>query len=249
MPGCSLSSYNPEGVIRMTEYLDHMLPHFSAILKCCGKPTRDLGQQSLFQERFAGFQRDMEETGAKEMIFACPNCKALFDRESSIRSHSLWEILPEIGIPEELRGKAKDSDIVFAIHDSCSARHEKGTQDGVRKILSELGYSYVEPEYSRENTKCCGYGGMVNPVNPELTKKVMRRRAETLGDHPAVTYCSTCRSALIQAGVKAWHILDLIWGPVVYADDIPPADVLETPSDVWHNRYQVRKWMETKTAQ
>lgn len=243
-PGCSLSSYNPEAVAKTAAYLNSVLPNFSAVLKCCGKPTRDMGQYDLFKERFAGLKKDLEDVEVEKMIFVCPNCKSVFDQESEIQSCSLWEILPLTGLPEELRGKAKDSDMVFTIHDPCSARHEKEAQDGIRYILKELGYQYTESEYSREKTKCCGYGGMVNPVNPGLTKRVMQRRAETLGGYPAVTYCSTCRSALIQAGVKAWHILDLIWGPVIYACDEPVPDILETPENVWHNRYETKKKLE-----
>lgn len=247
MPGCSLSSYNPDAVIQTVAYLREVLPGFSAVLKCCGKPTRDLGQYEQFRERFEEFLTDMRDVKIEEMIFACPNCKAVFEKESQVKSHSLWEILPLIGLPEEVRGKAKGSDMVFTIHDSCSARGDKAAQEGVRWILTELGYKYVESKCSKERTRCCGYGGMVNPVNPELTRKVMQRRVETLADYPVVTYCATCRSALLQAGRSAWHILDLIWGPVVYAKDGPPTDVLEVPETVWHNRFKTRRGIEEQT--
>lgn len=243
MPGCSLSSYNPEAVTKTVAYLNEALPKFSAVLKCCGKPTRDIGQYELFRERFEGLLADMRDVEIETMILACPNCKAVFEKESQIKSHLLWEILPLIGLPEEVRGKAKESDMVFTIHDSCSAREDKAAQDGIRWILTELGYKYVESEYSREKTRCCGYGGMVNPVNPELTRKVMQRRIKTLADYPVVVYCATCRSALSQAGRKAWHIMDLIWGPVVRAGDMPPEDVLEVPEKVWHNRFKTRQGM------
>lgn len=244
LPGCSLSSYNPEAVAKTVAYLKASLPKFSAILKCCGKPTKDIGQYELFRKRFAGLLLDIKDVNVDEMIFACPNCKATFDKESEIVTKSLWEILPQIGLPEEVRGKAKDSDMVFTIHDACSARFDKEMQDGIRWILKELGYQYVESACARENTKCCGFGGQVNPVNPEMSKKVMQRRIETLEDYPVVVYCSSCRSAFMQSEVKAWHILDLIWGPVVYAGDEPNADVLQYPNEVWHNRFETRKKMK-----
>ena len=246
MPGCSLSSYYPEAVVQMAAYLNSELPHFSAILKCCGKPTRDIGQYELFRERFDGFRQDMRDVGAEEMIFACLNCKKVFEKESDIVCHSLWEVLPQIGLPEALRGKAKDSDMVFTIHDPCPARYDAAAQDGIRWILTELGYHYVESSCSRENTKCCGYGGMVNAVNPELTRQVMKNRLETLGGYPTVVYCATCRSGLMQGGGKAWHILDLLYGPVVYAGDEPPEDCLKVPDQVWANRFEARKGLMKK---
>ncbi|OUP82930.1 glutamate synthase [Lachnoclostridium sp. An169] len=243
MPGCSLASYNPEAVAKTTAYLKSCLPKFSAVLKCCGKPTKDIGQYELFRERFAGLEQDLEEVHVEELILACPNCKAVFEKESNTKVRSLWEILPKTGLPEEVRGKAKDSDMIFTIHDSCSARYDKEAQEGIRWILKELGYQYVESEYSGEKTKCCGFGGQVNPANPDMTRKVMRRRIETLEDYPVVVYCSTCRSAFMQNHVKAWHILDLIWGPVVHMGDEPGCDVLEKPDNVWHNRFETRKQM------
>ncbi len=241
LPGCSLSSYNPDSISKTIEYLKSVFPNFSAVLKCCGKPTRDIGQEELFQKRFAGLQEDIKDVNIEEMILACPNCKAVFDKESTTKNYSLWEILPLIGLPEELRGKALNSDIMFTIHDSCSARNDTALMDGIRWILTELGYNFVESKYSRENTRCCGFGGQVAPVNPELSKKVTARRIETLENYPVVVYCSSCRSAFLQSNVKAWHILDLIWGPVVYANDVPPQDALSCPETVWHNRFETRK--------
>ncbi|OPJ56237.1 (Fe-S)-binding protein [Alkalithermobacter paradoxus] len=238
MPGCSLPSYSPEAVVKTISYLKSVFPEFSAVQKCCGKPTKAVGQYDLFKERFADLQRDMDDVNIEEMIVACQSCKLTFDEASPTPTHSLWEILPIIGLPEEVRNKAKDSDVVFTIHDSCSTRHLTALHDGVRWILDELGYKYVESKYSREKTRCCGFGGMVVPANPEVAQKVMKRRVETLDSEYVVVYCSACRSSILKGGSKAWHILDLIWGPVVHANDAAPEDVLSSPVKSWINRYK-----------
>ncbi|MBZ4663671.1 MAG: (Fe-S)-binding protein [Caloramator sp.] len=244
MPGCSLPSYSPEAVKKTVEYLNTVFPKFAAIQKCCGKPTKAIGQYELFKERFASLQKDMDELQIDEMIVACQSCKLTFDETSPTPTHSLWELLPIIGLPEHVRGKAKDSDVIFTIHDSCSTRHMKELQDGIRWILDELGYKYIESKYSRENTRCCGFGGMVVPANPDVAKKVMKRRVETLDSEYIVTYCAACRSSIMQAGAKAWHILDLIWGPVVYSKDNPPSDVLSSPVKAWINRYKSKRYIK-----
>lgn len=243
LPGCSLSSYSPADVTKTVEYLNAALPKFSALLRCCGKPTKDLGERAAFERRFAQTQRDMADIGAERMILACPNCKKVFDELMPGTALSLWEVLQKIGIPEELRGKAKNSDIVFTIHDPCSARYDTAAQDGVRWLLTELGYRYEESEHSRGKTRCCGFGGQVEAVDPALAAQVMQRRLDTLPQRSVVTYCSTCRSAFMQSGRQAWHILDLLWGSVVYADSAAPEDVLINPDDVWHNRFLTRKGM------
>lgn len=241
MPGCSLPSYNPEAVTKTTEYLNLTFDKFSAVQKCCGKPTKAVGQYDLFKERFKGLQDDMDEVGIEEMIVACQSCKLTFDEASPTPTYSLWEVLPIIGLPEELRGKAKNSDMVFTIHDSCSTRSLTELQNGIRWILDELGYKYVESEYSKDKTRCCGFGGMVVPANPEVAAKVMERRVETLDSENVVVYCAACRSSILKGGAKSWHILDLIWGPVVMAGDNAPEDVLASPVTSWMNRYKAKR--------
>ncbi|SEF59079.1 Cysteine-rich domain-containing protein [Caloramator fervidus] len=240
MAGCSLPSYSPYGVIKTIEYLNSIFPNFAVIQKCCGKPTKAIGQYELFKERFQSLQKDIDDLKIDEMIVACQSCKVTFDEASPTPTHSLWEIFPIIGLPQEVRGKAKNSDVVFTIHDSCSTRYMKELQDGIRWILEELGYKYIESKYSREKTRCCGFGGMVVPANPEVAKKVMKRRVETLDSEYVVTYCAACRSSILQGGAKAWHILDLIWGPVVYSNNLPPSDVLASPIKAWINRYKAK---------
>lgn len=44
IPGCSLASYSPEYISKTIEFLNEKISKFSAVLKCCGKPTRDLGE-------------------------------------------------------------------------------------------------------------------------------------------------------------------------------------------------------------
>jgi len=241
MPGCSLPSYNPHAVVETTEFLASKFEKFSAVQKCCGKPTKAIGQYDLFKERFAGLQKDMDDVQIEEMIVACQSCYLTFKEISTTAVTSLWALWPKLGMPEEIKNKAKDSDMVFTVHDSCSTRFETELQDGIRWILTELGYKIHESDYSREKTRCCGFGGMVVPANPEVAKKVMVRRVETLVEPNIVVYCAACRSSLLQADAKAWHILDLIWGPVVYEGDESPLDVLSNPAKSWINRYKAKK--------
>lgn len=241
MAGCSLSSSSPDAVEQTLLWLKTQYPDLSAVQKCCGLPTRNMGQKELFDERFAGLQKDLDGCGIDTLIVACQNCRNVINRHGHTPTVSLWELLPQIGIPEHLRGKGKDSTVVFTIHDSCPTRSETGIHDGIRWLMDELGYKYVEAEYSRENTRCCGAGGMVKAVNPDVTERVIERRMDTLPSNYVVVYCGTCRSFLDQGGAKAYHILDLLWGPAVTADGPVPDDVLSHTAAAWKNRYVSKK--------
>jgi len=238
LPGCSLTSYNPDNVALTIKYLKSVFPELSVVQKCCGKPTKAIGQVDLFHERFDGLIDDFEDCRVDEIIVACQSCMKTLNESDVFKITSLWEIFPQIGLPPELKGKAKDSDVVFSVHDSCSVRDYHGIHDGIRWILTELGYQFAEPERTRGNTRCCGFGGMVVPVNPDVAKRVMVRRVNDFPTVKIVTYCAACRQSMILGGGRAWHILDLIWGDVVYASTPCPKDTLSSPLKAWGNRFK-----------
>ena len=241
IPGCSLPSYNPEAVALTLRHLKSVFPDISAIQKCCGKPTSAVGQAALFQERFQGLVDDIKFCEADEVVVACQSCMKTLKACHDFKTISLWELFPEIGLPKEMVGKAKDSDVVFSLHDSCSVRDYTKLHDGIRWIMNELGYKTVEPERTRGTTRCCGFGGMVGAANPEVAKKVMVRRVGDFDTDYIVTYCAACRQSMMKGGGKAWHILDLIWGDVVTSKTEPPYDVLSSTLKAWSNRHKSKR--------
>ena len=243
IPGCSLSSYRPELVEEVIKYLKNKLPGTGAILKCCGKPTKALGQYDKFKERYSGLQSEIDKLGADEIIVACQSCYLTMSANSPEQKvRSLWELMPEIGMPEGTVNKAKDSDLTLGVHDSCSTRDREDIHNGIRWILDQLGYNSEEPPHTKENTRCCGFGGMVVPANPDLAQKVMDRRTDEFESEHLVTYCAACRESMTKGGKKAVHILDLIFGPVWTSESEFPG--LGTPMESWVNRYKTKKKMQ-----
>jgi Fe-S oxidoreductase len=244
IPGCSLSSYQPELVKRTLEYLQEKLPGTGAILECCGKPTKALGEIDSFHQRYGRLQKEIDRMGAEEIIVCCQSCfLTVSEASKNQRVRSLWEVLPEIGLPREIRGKGEGSEIVFTVHDSCSTRDVDSIHDGIRWILDQLGYRWVDPPHSRRDTRCCGFGGMVVPANPELALRVMEKRVEEFETEYVVAYCAACRESMAKAGRSAVHILDLVFGPryEVYSlfPGLPSGSV-----ESWKNRYRAKKYMQ-----
>ena len=224
-PGCSLSSYNPGAVESVFRCLRERLEGVGAVLKCCGKPLKALGMTDDFQNRFAAVKRELDRLGAEEVIVACQSCYATFKQyDEGRRVRSLWSLFREIGVPEEAKGIGKDSGITLAIHDSCVTRDVPEIHDGVRFILKELGYEVEELERSRENTECCGSGGMIAHVNPSLAKRIMRRRAGEAESDYVATYCASCRASMVTGRKKGLHVLDLMFGGSWKGRPAPPID-------------------------
>ncbi len=212
-PGCNLSAYSPYLVVKTYEYLRERLPGTGILLSCCGRPACDLGQQDRFHEILKGVESQLAELGTSEVITACPNCyMTLKQFAPQVKVRTIYEVMVELGLPDEARAKEART---FSLHDSCSVRWEKGVQDSVRKLIEMMGYQIEEMEHSRENTICCGTGGMVPYVDVGLAFKSAKRRAEE-AHFDLVTYCATCREQLANpeaAGKPCVHILDLIFNP------------------------------------
>ncbi len=240
-PGCALPSYNPKAVGNILEFLQGKYDgEVGSILKCCGKPTKALGQTDKFKERYAAVQKAIDDVGAEEIIVACQSCYVVFSSCSpNQKVRSLWEVLPEIGLPDHAKGIGKDSDVVFGIHDSCSTRYNKEIQDGIRWILDEMGYKTEEPKNARENTRCCGFGGMVVPANPEVAHAVMNKRAKEFETEHLVSYCAACRESMEVAGKDSVHILDLVFGERYTKESTIKRN--QNPVAQWMNRFKAKK--------
>ncbi len=242
MPGCSLSSYSPRAVGNVLSYLKENFNNVSALQKCCGMPTLVMGQREAFSSRYKSLEEDIEYLNIDEIVVACQNCfLTLKEYSPNVKTTSLWTLIPEFGLPKEFKNKAKDSDIVFSIQDSCPTRNYADIHEGIRWILEELGYKYLESKNSRENTMCCGQGGMVATVNPNVSHRMAQKIVSEFNTDYVVTYCAACRSSMHKAGKESYHILDLIFGPVVYKSTKSPKDILASPIKAWTNRYKSKK--------
>lgn len=243
-PGCSLPSHNPDLVANTLEYLQEKLPGTGAILKCCGKPTKALTQMDKFKHRFLTVQAQFDKLGVEEVIVACQSCFLTLNEycRRDMKVTSLWTLIPKLGLPDELKGIGRNSDITFAVHDSCSTRREDEIHNGIRWIINELGYKLEDPPHSRLKALCCGFGGMVLPANPDLAKRIMNRRTGEVESEYMVTYCAACRMSMVMGGKKAIHILDLMFGgPWDSRSEFPG---IEGSRESWVNRRKAKKAIE-----
>ena len=79
-------------------------------------------------------------------------------------------------------------------------------------MLTRGGARVEDVEYRGELARCCGFGGMIYPVDPELSQKITRRRGGE-SPLPMITYCAGCRMALAGCGKESIHILDFLLSP------------------------------------
>lgn len=240
-PGCSFPSYSPELVTKTLAYLQEKLPGTGFVLRCCGAPTYALGQEKRFREIFDSLLAEIQKLGAEEIICACPDCTHNIEHHapSWLKVSSLYVVLDEIGIPQEAKDRGRGR--VFSIHDSCSSRDYSDIQESVRNLITEMGYKIQEMKNIKGKTRCCGFGGMVVPINPELSLRNMKRRVSET-DKDIITYCAACRESMIMGGGQALHILDLIFNDKWQEIGIPGnTGTLKSWLNRWRTKSMVRK--------
>ncbi|MEN8163215.1 MAG: heterodisulfide reductase-related iron-sulfur binding cluster [Acidobacteriota bacterium] len=203
--GCALPCVAPKNTRTVYEELRRHYPGTGVMMYCCGAPVELLGMDEEFEKASEDILRQAEAVGAEELITACPDCThTLTDSVPELKVRTAWELLAGVWQPPRLREGAE-----VAVHDSCKARGQLDVWSSVRTLLEDGGATVAEIEYNGEKARCCGFGGMIYPVDPELSKRVTRRRGEE-SELPMVTYCAGCRMALAGSGKEAIHILDML---------------------------------------
>lgn len=205
-PGCSLSSYSPELVKKTYEYLKKNLPGTGIMLGCCGGPSYLTADKKYFKQISDEMTSEVKKLDVKQLIVACPFCYGLLQKyHPDLSPVSLYEILNKIGVPERNLDER-----TFNIHDPCTARYEPGIHSSVRNIIKMTGNKVIEIEHNKEESHCCGMGGMVYVIDEELgtlkSKRTLEESNETI-----ITYCATCRETLQGQGGRVIHLLDLIF--------------------------------------
>ena len=194
------------------------------MLGCCGAPADWSGRREVALENIERIKIAWEEYGKPVFILACTSCMVVFERYlPEIKIVSLWETIDNCGLPSGAIGRPDGR--AMQIHDACGARHNGSVQDSIRRMVTAMGYRIKELEYSREKTKCCGYGGMVFYANRDQTKDFADDRIHEINesfdkdDGDLVVYCAMCKDLFTNRGKRTYHILDLIFSedPETYA--------------------------------
>lgn len=204
--GCSLPASSPHNAAQVYRVLRRVSPGMGVLMHCCGAPAEALGMEEAAHSARRDVERMAAELGADELVVACPNCQRAFDQpDFGLRVRSVWRLMAEDWSPEVMR-----PGLEFSVHDPCVARNDTATHIAVRKLITDTGAGIVELEASAAATRCCGLGGRIAGVDPELAGAVSRRRiAEST--KPIVTYCTRCRAALHRGGGASVHLLELLF--------------------------------------
>jgi Fe-S oxidoreductase len=209
-PGCSLAGHATAVVKASYAHLRRRLPDTGIMLNCCGAPSYFMGERDVMLRIIRIVGAEMAKLGALEVIVACPHCHQIFQEFlPEVKTRTIYEVLNEVGLPEVAPAGPSWT---FNIQDACGARQAPQIHNAVRRLVADLGHEVEEMAHNRERSICCGSGGMVPAVAPELARKMTGfRLSEATRD--LVTYCASCRARLAKTGHPTLHVLDLPFNP------------------------------------
>jgi Fe-S oxidoreductase len=235
--GCELPATSPAKTRRLYAHLLEQDPRIGVLMHCCGVPAEILGLEDDGARAREGIRAAMAGLGADELLVACPQCQELLRESlSEVRVTSVWEMLAETWDPDR-----RFDELRLAVHDPCRSRHDPEVHAAIRTLARTCGVEVVETSSSHERTRCCGAGGKIAAIDPELYSRVAARAAAET-DLPMVTYCTGCRSALCDAGRETIHVLDLLMtdGPLERALDSDPGIVARL-ANRFRSKWELRR--------
>lgn len=220
-PGCSLRSYGPELTYASFAWLRDNKIASRMLNFCCGATFFDVGFFGEFEAYKQKACSYLKSLGIKRLIAVCPHCgyelPQLLDG-TDIEILRLPELMVEKGLKVEGSG-------TYSVHDACYDRLDGCYGTAARHLMA--GWTEVPLAHVRENTICCGGGGMVSAYAPDFCEFRRNKRLAEIDAVQSDVLISTCFSCVnsMQRGnatKPVRHYLELVFGieidwPKVYA--------------------------------
>lgn len=232
-PGCALAGASPDTTRQIFALLGKEIPNLGIVLDCCTKPSHDLGRDAYFQTMFGDMRRFLVYHQVRKVLPACPGCYRIFsDYGAPLQVETIYEVMAKSGTA----GRQKVSGVV-AVHDPCVTRYESEIHEAVRRLVRSVGLSIEPMPHEREKTVCCGEGGAVGFVAPELSRNWAGIRKREANGRRIITYCAGCVHYLGRMTPTS-HLLDLVLQP--HATMQGKATNARAPFTYW-NRLQLKR--------
>jgi heterodisulfide reductase subunit D len=183
---------------------------------CCGFPLLGAGMPDKVAALKNHNLEKLKNVGAGRAVFSCPSClhtwKSFYSPDAELLHAS--QLLSHLIKQGKLELKPLKLKVTY--HDPCYLGRNTGVFEEPREIIKSIpGIELVELPNNRNFSNCCGGGGNVEMVDPDLSAAVAQRKIEEIQSTGADTVVSSCQQCLraIDAGVRRagveLNVLDL----------------------------------------
>jgi heterodisulfide reductase subunit D len=174
--------------------------------RCCGFPLEAAGMPDAFDALRRHNLEQARARGVHTVVFTCPACRLAWMEAYApywpdVRLLHATEFIAQLLADGRL--KPGQLERVVTYHDPCDLGRNGGVYDAPRHILAAIpGVQLREVRQRRERGLCCGGGGDLEMVDPELVTRVAAgtvRALASTGADAIVTACQQCLRTLQQA--------------------------------------------------
>lgn len=194
--------------------------------RCCGADLLLNGDEEGFRRLAEINVRVIADSGAKRVIFVCPECYHAFHNDYPRYVGRLpFELVHLTEVLAERMGDLALAKVAETVtyHDPCRLGRYLGMYDQPRAVIEAIpGVELVEMSKNRANALCCGSTGWVSCGQCAKGIQMARlRQAQATGARRMITVCPKCRihfsCALQDAGDEIAIELEDLTGLLVRA--------------------------------
>ncbi len=164
---------------------------------CCGYPLIGAGMPEKMKDLIEHNVEAVSRIGAKTLVFTCPSCYHTW-------KHFYPSTIEYLSVSEYLATLIKEDKIAFnhlkvrvTYHDPCDLGRNSGVYEAPREVLNAIpGLELVELEKNRQFTMCCGGGGNLEMVDPDLSGQIADMKIEEIKATGADMVVSSCQQCL-----------------------------------------------------
>ncbi len=166
---------------------------------CCGHDLNWTGDEETLEKLVDINIKAIRDTGAKTVVFSCPEGFRTFDFDyQDIKGDLDFKL---VYITDYLMDLVDDGKLKFnsngkekvTYHDPCRLGRHLGIYDSPRELIKAAGFELVEMENNRDKGACCGVNAF---ATCEALSKIMQinrlMEAKETGAEKLITTCPKC---------------------------------------------------------
>ena len=171
---------------------------------CCGYPLIGAGMPEKIEALMKHNLERVQETGAEKIVFTCPSCYHIWKTfyKPDVETVSSSEMIESLIAGGHIR--FKEMDITVTYHDPCDLGRVGGVYEPPRNVLKAIpGLRLKEMSNNRQLATCCGGGGNLEMVDPELSGQVAQMKINEIQKTGADVVVSSCQQCLRTIATRA----------------------------------------------
>ncbi len=196
---------------------------------CCGYPLVLTGDLNAFAENVRRVINMVKELDLDLVVSNCPGCYRCFTEfYPQVLGYTPFKVMHSTRLINDLlrSGRlriARRFELLVTYHDPCDLGRHSGIYDLPRQIINSVpGIKLVEMERSLDAARCCGSGGALRLLIPQLSTQISVTRIKDdvspLNVNALITACPTCVKGLrdgvsiahLMYGIKPIEVLDIV---------------------------------------